>query len=277
RIVEQSPLGILAIQSDGRVQEVNPAWRRLWAPQGSSELAASSRPWEHPEYKPLLERAFAGEVVELPERSLPVPGDAHSRRRARGFAYPVKDDAGKVAEVVLIERDITDELAAQQKLVDANRTLREREEALSHLLQEMKETQAHREELLEAERFARGEAERASQLKEEFLATLSHELRTPLNAIVGWTHVLRQSLASSELAPAVETIERNALAQAKLIDDLLDMSRIMAGKVELTLARTVFAEIVEAAADALRPVAEAKGVGLSVNTGAAANVLISCD
>jgi len=277
RIVEQSPLGILAIDSDGRVQEVNPAWRELWERHGAG-ASADNRPWEDPKLKPLLRRAFSGEFVQLPERRLPVPGDSDApHRRVRGVAYPVKDEAGTVTEVVLIERDLTEELEAQQKLLNANQALREREEALSQLLEQMAETQAHRQELLEAERFARGEAERASQLKEEFLATLSHELRSPLNAIVGWTHVLRQSLASSELAPAVETIERNALAQAKLIDDLLDMSRIMAGKVELTLARTVFAEIVEAAADALRPVAEAKGVGLSVNTGAAANVLISCD
>src|SRR5690606_19688932 len=125
--------------------------------------------------------------------------------------------------------------------------------------------------------FARGEAERASQLKEEFLATLSHELRSPLNAIVGWTHVLRQGLEGTELAPAVETIERNALAQAKLIDDLLDMSRIMAGKVGLTLERASVAGFISAAADAMRPVADAKGVSLSIDVRAAANVSISCD
>lgn len=250
RIVEQSPLGILAIQSDGRVQEVNPAWRQLWAPPGSDEMIGESRPWGGPELEPLVQRAFTGEIVALPERTIAVPGDSHAGgRRVRGVAYPVKDEAGNVAEVVLIERDITEEVEAQQQL----------------------------EQLLEAERFARGEAERASQLKEEFLATLSHELRSPLNAIVGWTHVLRQSSNPSHIVPAVETIERNAMAQAKLIDDLLDMSRIMAGKVGLTLAPASPAEIVAAAADALRPVAEAKGVSLSIDAGAAANVSISCD
>src|SRR5690606_19805890 len=78
-------------------------------------------------------------------------------------------------------------------------------------------------------------------------------------------------------APAVETIERNALAQAKLIDDLLDMSRIMAGKVGLSLDRTRLAEVVTAAADALRPVAEAKGVNLAVDVAAALDVVITCD
>jgi signal transduction histidine kinase/integral membrane sensor domain MASE1/ActR/RegA family two-component response regulator len=278
RIVEQSPLGILAIQSDGRVREVNPAWRRLWAPAGSGDATADHRPWEDPRLKPLLARAFTGEVVELPERSLALPGDSPARpRQVRGFAYPVKDEAGNVAEIVLIERDITEELEAQQQLVGANRALREREEALSQLLKQMAEAQVHREQLLEAERFARGEAERASRLKEEFLATLSHELRSPLNAIIGWTHVLRQNASDSEFAPAVETIERNALAQAKLIDDLLDMSRIMAGKVGLTLAPASPAEIVAAAADTLQPVAEAKGVSLAIDVGNAANVSLACD
>jgi signal transduction histidine kinase/ActR/RegA family two-component response regulator len=277
RIVEQSPLGILVIDSNGGVQEVNPAWRQLWE-QGGREIGIGDRPWEDPKLKPLLQRAFTGDLVALPERRPPEPGDSKApHRRVRGVAYPVKDEAGRVTEVVLIERDVTQELEAQQQLVDANRTLREREEALSQLLEQMAEAQAHRQELLEAERFARGEAERASQLKEEFLATLSHELRSPLNAIVGWTHVLRQSLEGSELAPAIETIERNALAQAKLIDDLLDMSRIMAGKVGLTLERASVAGIVTAAADALRPVAEAKGVSLSIDVGDAANASISCD
>jgi PAS domain S-box-containing protein len=274
RIVEQSPLGILAIQSDGRVQEVNPAWRQLWAPPGSGGTTVDDRAWQDPAIEPLLRRAFAGEIVELPERTRAVAG---AERRVRGFAYPVKDESGNVAEVVLIERDITEELAAQQQLVDANRTLREREETLSQLLEQMAEAQAHREQLLEAERFARGEAERASQLKEEFLATLSHELRSPLNAIVGWTHVLRLKAGPAEITQAVETIERNALAQAKLIDDLLDMSRIMAGKVGLTLAQASLAGIVQAAADALRPVAEAKGVSLSIDVGIATKLSISCD
>src|SRR5690606_24824939 len=190
---EQSPLGILVIGADGGVQEVNPAWRQLWE-QGGRGMSIDDRPWEDPELEPLLRRAFTGDIVGLPERQLPVTGDPEvPHRRLRGVAYPVKDGAGKVTEVVLIERDVTQELEAQQKLLDANRTLREREEALSQLLEQMAEAQAHRQELLEAERFARGEAERASQLKEEFLATLSHELRSPLNAIVGWTHVLRQS------------------------------------------------------------------------------------
>lgn len=233
RIVEQSPLAILAIEPGGSVQEVNPAWQRLWA-HGAND--AESRPWQVPELRPFLARAFAGETVELPEREVATAAVGSEPRRVRGFAYPVKDESGRVREVVLIERDITDEVAAERQ----------------------------REQLLEAERFARGEAERASRLKDEFLATLSHELRTPLNAIVGWSHILRRTATDPTLTQAVDTIERNALAQAKLIDDLLDMSRIMAGKIGLTFTRFKLGTVVAAAASALRPVADAKGVDLIV-------------
>jgi signal transduction histidine kinase/integral membrane sensor domain MASE1/ActR/RegA family two-component response regulator len=263
RIVEQSPLAIRVVQPDGTVQEVNPAWRRLSSDTPAASNAAPLR--EDARLDPLVSRAFTGEIVELPEREVAGAADSRGPRRVRGFAYPVKDDGGGVAEVVLIERDITDEIRARQQLVDANQALRDREEALSRALQQMAEAQAHREQLLEAERFARGEAERASTLKDEFLATLSHELRTPLNAIVGWTHILRRHARDSALAQAVDTIERNALTQAKLIDDLLDMSRIMAGKVGLTRSRARLAEVVAAAADAVRPAAEAKGVTLALD------------
>lgn len=279
RIVEQSPLAILAVGRDGSVQEVNPAWRRLWSAQDEAVGGHfEHRPWADARLESLLDRAFLGEIVELPEREIVAPGDgAPVRRRVRGFAYPVKDERGRVTEVVLIDRDITEEVEAQERLVDANRALREREEALSLVLEQMAEAQRHREELLEAERFARGEAERASQLKDEFLATLSHELRTPLNAVIGWAHILRRAPDEATRAQAVETIERNARAQGRIIEDLLDMSRIMAGKVGLSFARVKLGEIVAAAADAMRPVADAKGVSLTADVEAGAEAWVSGD
>ncbi|WLI90882.1 PAS domain S-box protein [Massilia sp. R2A-15] len=120
-----------------------------------------------------------------------------------------------------------------------------------------------RKELLESERLARAEAERTSQMKDEFLATLSHELRTPLSAILGWAQVLRRGTRdAADLQRGLQTIERNARAQAQLIEDLLDMSRITSGKVMLdiqTLAPSVF---VDAAIETLRPAAEAKNIRL---------------
>jgi len=276
RIVEQSPLAILALKPGGLVQDVNPAWQRLWAHEPVEGMGGPP-PWGQPAMMALLNRAFSGEVVELPEREILPRGDPDaSPRRVRGFAYPIKDDAG-VTEVVLIEQDITDEVVVRQQLVESNRTLREREEALSKALRDMEDAQTHRQKLLDAERFARSEAERASQLKDEFLATLSHELRTPLNAIVGWAHILRRSTTAAGTASAIDTIERNALSQARLIDDLLDMSRIMSGKVGLTVVTADLANVVNAAADAMQPAATAKGVALAVNLGGARGLCVSGD
>ena len=115
--------------------------------------------------------------------------------------------------------------------------------------------------LLDSERAARAEAERASQIKDEFLATLSHELRTPLNAILGWANVLRGDPSDTEgVAEGLSIIERNARAQNQIIEDLLDMSRIISGKVRLDVHRTDLAPIVEAAIETVRPAATAKGI-----------------
>jgi PAS domain S-box-containing protein len=120
-----------------------------------------------------------------------------------------------------------------------------------------------RKELLERERGARAEAERMSGLKDEFLATLSHELRTPLGAILGWSQVIRaRRLQGAELERAVDVIERNARAQKRLIEDLLDMSRITSGQIRLDVQPVEPATIAEAALDSARPAAEAKGIRL---------------
>jgi PAS domain S-box-containing protein len=124
-----------------------------------------------------------------------------------------------------------------------------------------------RDELLQAERSARIEAQRATRMKDEFLATLSHELRTPLSAILGWTQVMRRAGSTGkpvDLERAVDVIERNARAQVKLIDDLLDLSRIMAGKVRLDAQPVSLREVVQATVDSARPAAEAKKLRLVV-------------
>ncbi|HEX8473241.1 MAG TPA: PAS domain S-box protein [Pyrinomonadaceae bacterium] len=112
----------------------------------------------------------------------------------------------------------------------------------------------------EKERLYR-EAQDSSRLKDEFLATISHELRTPLTAILGWAHMLRTGqLASEDGSKALETIERNARSQAQLIDDLLDVSRIITGKLRLDVRPVDPNFFIEAAIEAVRPAAEAKGV-----------------
>ena len=122
-----------------------------------------------------------------------------------------------------------------------------------------------KEELLGAERAARGEAERLSHLKDEFLATLSHELRTPLNAILGWATLLKRvPVGSADHTRGLDTIERNARAQSQIIGDLLDMSRIISGKVQLDVQPMDLQEVISAAVDAVRPSAEAKKLRLRV-------------
>ena len=122
---------------------------------------------------------------------------------------------------------------------------------------------AEKQQLLEKERVARNEAERASQLKDEFLATLSHELRTPLNAILGWSQlILSGSMKEDDIRRGLETIERNARAQNKLIEDLLEMSSIISGKVRLDMQELDVTTLVDTAVESVLPTAQAKGVTL---------------
>jgi PAS domain S-box-containing protein len=125
---------------------------------------------------------------------------------------------------------------------------------------------------IENERLYR-QAEESGRLKEEFLATISHELRTPLSAILGWARMLRLGQLSSEhTAKALDTIERNARAQAQLVDDLLDVSRIMTGKLRMDVRPSDPNAFIDAAVESVRPAAEAKGVRVTkvVDTGAVA-------
>jgi PAS domain S-box-containing protein len=131
-----------------------------------------------------------------------------------------------------------------------------------------------RKVLLDSERQARAEAERTSQMKDEFLATLSHELRTPLTAILGWAQVLRRgSRDQADLHRGLQTIERNARAQAQLIEDLLDMSSIASGKVKLEMLSLSPAAIAAAAIETVRPAAEAKHIHLHTDFEAAAGMV----
>ena len=128
---------------------------------------------------------------------------------------------------------------------------------------EQRQLRQQNEALLASERAARSEAERISHVKDEFLATLSHELRTPLNAILGWTQVLRGDPANTEdLEAGLVTIERNARAQTQIIEDLLDMSKIVSGKVRLDVQALHLDQVVTAAVETMRPAAMAKHIRL---------------
>jgi PAS domain S-box-containing protein len=156
----------------------------------------------------------------------------------------LKDQKGEITGFAKVTRDLTAKRAA--------------EESRGELV---------REQLArETSELARREMERVNRAKDEFLATISHELRTPLNAITGWTSILRRKPRDeTKLERGLEVIERNARAQARLVDDLLDVSRIISGKLLLNLAKTEVIAIIVAAADAVRPAAEGKGVRLVVD------------
>jgi len=139
---------------------------------------------------------------------------------------------------------------------------------------ESKGIQQEREQMLKSERNAREEAERVGRLKDEFLATVSHELRTPLNAILGWSTLLRRlDPKSLDHSRGLETIERNARVQGQIIADLLDMSRIISGKVQLDVQPTDLSEVINAAIDAVKLSIDAKKLRLRVTLDARAGRL----
>ncbi|UFP96858.1 ATP-binding protein [Gloeobacter morelensis] len=151
---------------------------------------------------------------------------------------PVRDGTGKLTHFIAVQRDVTEQRRAGQE----------------------------RQALLEREQRARELAEQNNRLKDEFLATLSHELRTPLNGILGFAGLLRRGRLDTETArlAAVEIIERNALAQAQLIEDLLDMSSIAAGTFNLDVQPVEMAEVVSTAIAGQRTAAEAKRIRLDL-------------
>ena len=124
-----------------------------------------------------------------------------------------------------------------------------------------KKTEKALDQLLIRERTARADAEKANRLKDEFLATLSHELRTPLNAVIGWSRILKTGRLDNESSGhAIEVIERNAWAQKQIIEDILDVSRVITGKLQLHLGPVNLVSVVNVALDAVRPALEAKDI-----------------
>ena len=196
-------------------------------------------------------------------------------QRARGYELGVVDyiQVPVVAPVMRAKVGVfLDLFLTRAALARANHDLESRvDERTAELLRSNERLQAEieerlraeneREELLVRERLLRGQAEELSRLKDEFLATMSHELRTPLNAIFGWITLLRtRRLDEATQARAFETIERNARAQKRLIEDLLDVSRIVAGKIALELGDVVPQRVVEGAIATMQPAAQAKEV-----------------
>jgi signal transduction histidine kinase len=153
--------------------------------------------------------------------------------------------------------------ALEMRVAERTRELSDSNERLQAEIVERRRVEAEREAALAREQFLRAEAEELSRLKDEFLATMSHELRTPLNAIFGWITLLRtRRLDPATEERALETIERNSRAQKRLIEDLLDVSRIVTGKVTLELVMVDPRRVIEVSMETMLPAAQAKGIAL---------------
>jgi signal transduction histidine kinase len=188
---------------------------------------------------------------------------------------PLFDAHGKVALVLQHTVDVT-ALHRRKLALDAAHACPEGAQVAAGILGRAEAAQQRNEALdraraeeaaaREHEHAARTEAEQENRLKDEFLAAVSHELRTPLTSMLGWLSMLRErKLTGEKRSRALEVVERNARMQAQLIDDLLDVSRIVSGKFDMDVAPTDLSAVIESAADVVRFVAEAKGVRMEVD------------
>jgi PAS domain S-box-containing protein len=243
-----SDRGIFTTDTELIVRNWNP-W--LAAQTGIPASAAIGRPLTGL-YPSLVERgldkyylrALEGEVHVLAERfhkyllpvsrSLQSIGVTEMAQTAR--IAPLTIDGDVVGTITVIE-DVTERVVSEREL---------------------------RNQIATSER-ARGVAEEASKLKDEFLATLSHEIRTPLNAVLGWTRILRTQPNIKSRDHALEVIERNAASQLRLVEDLLDMARVISGKLRLDLSTAEIDTIVQAAIDVVAPAAAAKNITIATS------------
>ena len=195
---------------------------------------------------PALRAMSEGTIVGLATHSILIAKDG-TEWPIDDSAAPIRNEQGEVGGAVLVFRDIS----------------------------ERKRMESERELLLATAQAAQKEAEQANRLKDEFLATASHELRTPLTAVVGWSRMLRTGKLDAEnSARALEAIERNATLQTKLIDDLLDVSRIITGKLILDRRAIEMAHVISDAVNTVRPAADAKHITIDTSFDAQAGPVL---
>jgi PAS domain S-box-containing protein len=233
-------IGDAVITTDpaGRITMLNPVAQAL---TGWSEAAAVGQPiesvfnivQEETRYRvenPVSKVFREGRIVGLANHTVLIARDGRETP-IEDSAAPIRAADGALIGIVLVFRDASDR----------------------------RETERHRHAMLQSEQDARREAETLSRSKDEFVATVSHELRTPLNAIFGWVRLLRSgSLNEAQREHALEVVERNTRAQAQLIEDLLDMSRVVTGNLRLEMRRVELANVVRTAVESVKPAAEAK-------------------
>ncbi|HVS69866.1 MAG TPA: ATP-binding protein [Phycisphaerae bacterium] len=241
-LFENAPCGYLATRADGAIVQVNQTFvamtghDRQWLLDGkrfADLLTIPGKIYHDTHVGPLLQmqgfvKEVALDILRADQHRLPVLVNAVSKAAAEGG----------VPLILMTVFDATDRRQYERELLLARRRA---------------------EEATEAERAAKEQAEAAGRIKDEFLAMVSHELRTPLNAILGWTQILRSEGGLTEdQREGLEVIERNARVQSELIGDLLDMSRILAGKMRLHVQEVNLSDVIEAAIDTVKPAADAR-------------------
>jgi len=234
-IVESSDDAIIGKTLDGVIMAWNASATRIFGWEALEIVGKSILtllpPERHPEEATILATLRDGGRIEHFETER-VHKDGH-RLWVSLSVSPIKDASGRIVGAAKIARDIT-----------LRRTL-----------------EHEREDMLARERAARSEAEAANRSKDAFLATVSHELRTPLSPIIAWARMLGDGVLSPEKsAKAIATIDRSARALAQLIDDLLDVSRIIAGKMRIEVRPTDLGAVIQSALEVIRPAADAKGI-----------------
>jgi PAS domain S-box-containing protein len=244
-IVSSMTEGLMVFDAEAKIVTMNPAAVTILGFESEHELRAqgslgealfevsdlSGQPIPLEQWP--ISRVIAGETFSVIEVRVRRKDDGRSWILSYG-GRPVRDESGNVALAVTTFRDVTAQRRAEEE----------------------------REMLLESERAARADAERASRVKDEFVATLSHELRTPLTAILGWAQILRKpgNVTPERLEKGLETIERNTRLQAQLVSDLLEMSRIVTGKIRLDVQPADLSSVLDASLESVRHAAEAKHI-----------------
>ena len=238
-IYDTAPVGLCFVGPDLRCLSINERLAEINGKSVEEHLGRTVRealPEEADEIEPIFQRVIkTGEPALNIERSMETSVQPGIVRHFIDSYYPIKNGDGRVLGVNVVVVEIT----------------------------ERKKIEEERERLFRQEKAAREEAEAASRMKDEFLATISHELRTPLTAILGWAHMLTGgSLTDHQARHAAEVIAKSAQSQTRLIDDILDTSRIITGRLKLDARPVQIERVFKAAVDVVRPSAEVKGVAL---------------
>jgi PAS domain S-box-containing protein len=232
QLADAMPQIVFTAQPDGHVDYYNHRWYEYTgirdATPAESWPKVLTEEWLARVEKRWRDALESGEPYEI---ECPLRRHDGEYRWHLGRAVPIRDDNGRIVRWFGTNTDIHERKQYEHEIQDAH-----------------------------------AEAERASRMKDEFLATLSHELRTPLNAILGWAQILKlKAELPGDLAQGAEVIERNARAQGRIIEDLLDMSAILSGKVRLEDARIDLTELARSAIDTARPTAAAKSIALETS------------